>query len=274
MALHPPLPGRPVVVTGASAGIGEALAAELASRGYDLVLVARRRGRLRALRRTLHDRYRVHVESLPADLADPESRAGLAQALSSRELAGLCNNAGLGSFGPYLDTDPEHLGTMIELNTAALSQLTAAVLPGMVERGDGAVLNVASILGHGPQPYHAAYAATKAFAITLSEAVHTELAGTGVSVSVLSPGPVRTEIFAGSNAEALRDLGPGFLWQEPEEVARAAVDAMERGARTEVPGLVNALAAAGARHLPRTISMPLLRAIGGALPDVRRLLRI
>jgi short-subunit dehydrogenase len=216
----------------------------------------------------------VDVEIRPADLADRDDRAALIAELRPRALAGLCNNAGLGSFGTYLETEPEHLAAVVELNAAALNDLMAAVLPGMVERGEGALLNVASILGHGPQPYNAAYGATKAFAIALSEAVHAELAGTGVSVTALSPGPVRTDIYADSNAEDVRDLGPGFLWQEPDEVARAGVDAMERGARTDVPGLVNVLAAAGARFLPRTISMPVQRTIGAALPDLRRVLRI
>jgi short-subunit dehydrogenase len=271
MALPAPAPDRPVVVTGASSGIGKALAEELAQRGHGVLLVARRREALRALARGLRDRHGVLAEIRPTDLADPGDRADLVGELARREVAGLCNNAGLGSFGRYLDTDPAHLATMIELNTAAVSDLTAAVLPGMVEHGAGAVLNVASILGHGPQPHHAAYAATKAFSIALSEAIHTELAGTGVSVTVLSPGPVRTDIYADSNAEAVRDLGPALLWQEPAEVARAGVDAMERGARTDVPGLVNALAAAGARFVPRTLSMPLQRMAGDALPLLRRL---
>jgi short-subunit dehydrogenase len=272
--LPPPRPGRPVLVTGASSGIGEALATELAARGHDVILAARRADRLRALAKELHKAHGVRTEPRPVDLADASSRADLVEEIAGRSLAGLCNNAGLGSFGRYLDTAPQHLSTMIELNTAAVSDLTAAVLPGMVERGEGAVLNVASILGHGPQPYNAAYAASKAFSIALSEAVHTELAGTGVSVTVLSPGPVRTDIYADSNAEVLRDVGPGLLWQDAADVARAGVDAMERGARTDVPGLVNALAAAGARYLPRTVSMPVQRAVAAALPELRRRLPI
>ena len=274
VSLPSPAPGVPVVVTGASSGIGEALAAELAARGHDLLLVARRRDRLRALARELGERERVEVEIRPADLGDPEQRAALVAELRPRALAGLCNNAGLGSFGPYLDTEPGHLSALVELNVAALNDLTAAILPGLVERGEGAVLNVASILGHGPQPYNAAYAATKAFSIALSEAVHVELAGTGVSVTALSPGPVRTDIYAASNAEDVRDVGPAILWQEPDEVARAGVDAMERGARADVPGLINTVAAAGARYMPRTVSLPVQRAIGAALPDLRRVLRI
>ena len=274
MALPQPRPGVPVLVTGASAGIGAALATELALRGHDLLLVARRRAELRSLARELEAREQVDVEIRPADLADPQQRRALAKELRGRELAGLCNNAGVGSFGPYLETDPEHLSELVELNVGGLNDVLAAVLPGLVERGEGAVLNVASILGHGPQPHNAVYAATKAFALTLSEAVHVELAGTGVSVTALSPGPVRTGIYAKSDAEGVEDLGPAVLWQEPDEVARAGVDAMEAGARTSVPGLTNALAAAGGRYLPRTLTLPVQFAVGAALPELRRRLRI
>jgi short-subunit dehydrogenase len=274
MSLPSPQAGHPVVITGASTGIGAALARELAARGHDLVLVARRRPELRALARDLHGREGVDAEIRPADLTDAEERRALMAELSGRQLAGLCNNAGVGSIGPYLDADPDHLSAMVELNVAAFNDLMAAVLPGMVERGEGSVLNVASILGHGPQPHNAAYGATKAFVIALSEAVHAELAGTGVSVTALSPGPVRTGIYDVSGAPDLEDLGPDVLWQDPEDVARAGVDAMERGARSVVPGVVNALAAAGGRYLPRRVTLPVQSALGSALPEVRKRLGI
>lgn len=274
MALTTPAAGRPVVVTGASAGIGEALAGELAARGHDLVLVARREDRLRVLAERLEADHLVAVEVRPADLSDVEVRKGLAAELGRRPVAGLCNNAGVGSFGRFHETDPDALERLVALNVAALSDLTAAVVAGMVERGEGAVLNVASILGHGPQPFNAAYAASKAFAIALSEAVHAELAGTGVSCTVLSPGPVRTDIFATSSAGALEDLGPSALWQEPEDVARAAVDAMEAGVRSLTPGVTNQLAAAGGRFLPRTLSLPVQNVVTAALPGLRRRLGV
>jgi short-subunit dehydrogenase len=270
MALPTPATGRPVVVTGASSGIGEALAGELAARGHDLVLVARREDRLRELAARLEAEHLVAVEVRPADLTDVEVREALTADLARRPLAGLCNNAGVGSFGRFHETDPEALERLVSLNVAALCDLTAAVVAGMVQRGEGAVLNVASILGHGPQPFNAAYAASKAFAIALSEAVHTELAGTGVSCTVLSPGPVRTDIFGASSADALRDLGPSALWQDPEDVARAAVDAMEAGVRSATPGVTNQLAAAGGRFLPRTLSLPVQHVVAAALPGLRR----
>ena len=262
MPLPSPQTGVPVVITGASTGIGAALAHELAGRGHDLVLVARRRPELRAVAREVEARAGIGAEIRPADLADADDRRALIAELGGRAIAGLCNNAGVGSVGPYLEADREHLTAMIELNVAASNDLMAALLPGMVERGEGAMLNVASVLGHGPQPHNAVYGATKAFLVALSEAVHAELAGTGVSVTALSPGPVRTGIWDSSGAPELEDAGPDVLWQDPEDVARAAVDAMERGARSSVPGLVNALAAAGSRYLPRTVTLPVQATVG------------
>jgi uncharacterized protein len=270
MALPSPLPGSPVVVTGASSGIGDAIARRLAARGHDLVLVARREDRLEALAAELHERSTVTAEIAVVDLADPDERGAFAGELGEREIAGLVNNAGVGAFGRVADADPGHLRTLVALNVAAVQELTTAVLGGMVERGEGAVLVVASILGHGPVPFNATYAASKAFGIALSEAVHAELQGTGVSSTVLSPGPVRTEIYGPSGAEALESLGPDALWQEPDEVARAAVAAMERGSRSATPGVVNQLAALGGRYLPRTVTLPLQAVVGGALPQLRR----
>jgi short-subunit dehydrogenase len=268
MALPTPAPGRPVAVTGASAGIGDSLARELARRGHDLVLVARRRDRLEALADELRSEL-VTVEVLPADLAQPARRRELIAALEDRPLAGLCNNAGIGGFGRFTDGDRAVMHDLVALNVNAMHDLMAAVLPGMVRRGEGAVLNVASILGHGPQPHNAAYAASKAFVLTLSEAVHAELRGSGVSVTIISPGPVRTEIFASSAAEALEDLGPGALWADAPDVAGAAVDAMEEGRRSVVPGVANQLAAVGGRFLPRSVTLPLQARLFEALPGIR-----
>jgi short-subunit dehydrogenase len=271
MALPAPLPGRPVVVTGASAGIGAALAGVLAGRGHDLVLIARRQGPLDALAERVTADHRVDVSVLTVDLAVAGEREALADRLAALEPAGLCNNAGVAHIGPFLETERDRLRAIVEVNVATLQELTAAVLPGMVERGDGAVLQVASILGHGPQPHMAAYAATKAYAITLSEALHAELTGTGVSCTVVSPGPVRTGIYEDSGAPGLAGAGPGVLWKDAEEVAQAAVAGMERGSRAVSPGLLDELAAAGSRYLPRTVRLPVQVAVGAAVPALRRL---
>lgn len=269
MPLPTPQPGHPVIVTGASSGIGEALAHELAARGHDLVLVARRKDRLDALAERLREDL-VEVDVIQSDLAEQRARTRLIAQLDELEPAGLCNNAGIGGFGRFQEGDRETQHDLVALNVNALHDLMAALLPGMVAREEGAILNVASILGHGPQPFNAAYAASKSFVLTLSEAVHAELRGTGVSCTVISPGPVRTDIFSPSAAETLEGLGPGALWAEPADVAREAVDAMERGQRTVVPGVANQLAAVGGRYLPRSVSLPLQARLFEALPELRK----
>ena len=272
MALPSPHPATTVVVTGASAGIGQALARELAARGHGLSLVARREGVLDALALDLEREHGVQVGVHPADLADDDDRAGLLEALRSdgRAVVGLCNNAGLGAFGPVLEHDADDEEQLVRVNVLALHDLTTALLPEMVDRGEGAVLNVGSILAFAPMPHNATYAATKAFVSSFSEALHTELQGTGVSCTVVSPGPTRTGIFAASGVPEVTDAGPGLLWQDPAHVAREAVDAMQAGRRTVVPGLTNKLAVLGYRLTPRTPFLPIARLAQSR--GVRRLL--
>jgi short-subunit dehydrogenase len=135
----------------------------------------------------------------------------------------------------------------------------------MVERGRGAVLNLSSIVAYAPQPLNATYGATKAFVTSLTEALHTELAGTGVSCTSVSPGPTRTAIWERSGAEGAPDTGPDLLWSDPEEVARAAVDAMVAGRRSVIPGATNRLAVLGYHLTPRTALLPLTRLAQRAL---------
>jgi len=193
MSLPKPSNQAPIVVTGASSGIGTELAGGLARRGYPLVLVARRRERLDELADELRSQYSVGVDVMPLDLGDAGSRKQLAERLRSEPIAGLCNSAGFGSSGVFQTLPIERESEEVVLNSLALMELTHAALPGMVERGAGAVLNIASIAGFQPMPFMAVYSATKAFVQTFSEAVHEELHGTGVSVTVLCPGPVPTE---------------------------------------------------------------------------------
>ncbi len=259
MPLPDPSPDTTVVVTGASGGIGEALARELAGRGHNVTLVARRRERLRDLAAELERDHGVAVAIHAADLAKPGPRAKAIAAVRAdgRVVVGLCNNAGVGRFGAFHEEEPERLNALVALNVNALHELTLAFLPGMVARGEGAVLNVASILGHGPIPNNASYSASKAFVLTLSEAIHTELFGTGVSCTAFSPGPVRTDAIEASGVDAVMPSPPGMLWGDAEDIACEGVDAMEEGRRTAIPGLANQLFAAGSRYLPRTVTLPL-----------------
>ncbi|MBA2513419.1 MAG: SDR family oxidoreductase [Solirubrobacterales bacterium] len=259
VSLPQPSPDATVVVTGASSGIGEALAHELASRGHNVTLIARRRKRLQALAAAFEEAHGISARFHVADLSTTRGRKTALSAIGAdgRVVAGLCNNAGVGRFGAFHEEEPRRLNALVALNVDAVHELTLALLPSMVERGEGAVLNVASILGHGPVPNNASYSASKAFVVTLSEAIHTELWGTGVSCTAFSPGPVRTDAIAASGVEELIPFTPGIFFTDIGGVARAGVDAMESGRRTAVPGLANQLFAAGSRYLPRTITLPL-----------------
>lgn len=256
MALPPPTSDSAVVVTGASSGIGRALARELAGRGHGLVLVARRRERLEALAAEL-DHVRVDVR--PADLTDPEARGRLVEDLlaADRRIAGLCNNAGVAAGGRFTTNRLEREQRLVRLNMEAVHHLAHAFLPGMIERGGGAILNVASIAAAQPVPGLATYAATKAFVASLSEAIHAELSGTGVSVTALCPGPTRTALWGKADLEEAPRRGRPFF-MDVGPVARDAVDAMERGARTATPGAQNRLASLGGRYLPRTVLLPVV----------------
>ena len=190
MSLPKPDTETTVVITGASSGIGAELGRGLARRGFALLLVARRGDRLDELANDVGQEYSVAVEVLPLDLSDSKARAKLAGRLRNEPIAGLCNSAGFGTSGVFYELPLERESEEVTLNALALMELTHAALPGMVERGAGAVLNIASIAGFQPLPYMAVYSATKAFVQTFSEAIHEELHGTGVSVTVLCPGPI------------------------------------------------------------------------------------
>jgi short-subunit dehydrogenase len=261
MSLPAPEPNATVVVTGASSGIGAELARELARRGHGVTLVARRRERLEELAAELP----TDADIIAADLSAPEQREKLLGTLrqTGRTVTGLCNNAGFGSFGWFYELDQEREREQVELNVVALHELTGALLPGMVERGRGAILNVGSIAGSQPIPGNATYAATKAFVNSFSEALHAELKGTGVSCTVVTPGPVRTEFVEAADATDIEGRAPGFLWAKAESVARQCVDAMENGRRVVVPALAHRAATTAGRYTPRTAVLPVMKYLYG-----------
>ena len=259
MALPKPDPHTTVVVTGASSGIGAELARDLARRGYGVTLVARRVEKLQELADELSRAHKVetHVES--ADLQDRAARDRLADTLADRDVAGLINNAGYGDTGAFVDRDLDWLQGMVQLNCQALLHLTGRIVPRLVERGSGAVLNLASLASCQPIPNMATYAATKAFVLSFSEALHTELAGTGVSVTAIQPGPVKTEFW-----EVAGDKGsnPGAAFLPAEHVARQAIEGMITGRRTVVPSMKWKAAAVTGRFVPRTVQLPLMKRFG------------
>jgi uncharacterized protein len=256
MSLPQPNSDAIVVVTGASSGIGTELARGLARRGYPLLLTARRRDRLAELCDELRANHSVAVEVMPLDLRDRAARAQLIDRIGSAPIAGLCNSAGFGTSGLFHRLPVQHEREEIIVNALALMELTHAALPGMVDRGAGAVLNIASIAGFQPIPGMAVYSATKAFVLTFSEAVHAELHGTGVSCSVLSPGPVPTEWADVADAH---QFSIPIAQVSPGEVAEAAIDGMLEGKRSVVPGLVPNIVGLAGRFTPRSVLLPAVR---------------
>jgi uncharacterized protein len=255
MALPPPSPESTCVITGASSGIGAEVARELSRRGYAVTLVARREDRLQELATELGDGAEVHA----ADVTDANARAGLADALAARGIRVdvLVNNAGFSTSGPFTQSDRRRELDMIRTNVEAVVDFCALFAPAMAERGSGAILNLASTAAFQPLPMQAGYAATKAFVLSFTEALHAELRGDGVSVTALCPGPVKTEFAEVANLEAAEGAMPGFLWDGPEEVAKAGIDGLARGKRVVIPGLLNRAGAIGGQHAPRSIVLGL-----------------
>jgi len=256
MSLPKPDNETTVVITGASSGIGAELARGLARRGFPLLLVARRRERLDELANEVGEENSVAVEVMPVDLSGRTGRAKLVDRLRKEPIAGLCNSAGFGTSGVFYTLPLERESEEVILNALTLMELTHAALPGMVERGAGAVLNIASIAGFQPMPYMAVYSATKAFVQTFSEAIHEELHGTGVSVTVLCPGPVPTEWAEIANAER---FSIPLAQVSPRDVAEAAIGGMLAGRRSVVPGVVPKVVSTGGRFAPRTLLLPAIR---------------
>jgi short-subunit dehydrogenase len=246
---------RRALVTGASAGIGEAFARALAARHHDLVLVARRRDRLEALAKELAERHRVSTSIEAVDLVEEAELAALAAAITPDPPDLLVNNAGFGTFGRFTELETERELEEIRLNVLALVQLTRAVLPGMLARGRGAVINVSSLAGEAPGPFTATYAATKAFVTSFSHSLYEELRGTGVVVQALLPGFTRTEFQAVAGVDP--GLVPSLAWLSAERVARASLAALERGDAVCIPGagyrLLGGLGALAPRSVARRV---------------------
>ncbi|VFB01766.1 mycolate reductase [Nocardia cyriacigeorgica] len=256
MSLPSPTADNRAVVTGASSGIGTALAAELAMRGYSLILVARRGDILEELAQRLTLAHGITAEVRAVDLADREQRAPLVAELAARDIAILCNNAGIATFGPVAELDPAYERDQLELNAVAVHDLSLAVLPGMIERGGGGILISGSAAGNMPIPNNATYAASKAFANTFSESLRGELKGTGVHVTLLAPGPVRTETPDPSEASIVDRMVPDFMWVSSEYTARVSIDALARNKMRIVPGLISKGMSVAGQYGPRAVTAP------------------
>lgn len=238
------------LVTGASSGIGRELARTLAAAGHDLVIVARRFERLTALAAELEREFGATILPVKIDLRQPTEIENLTRRLDQEGFVVdvLVNDAGLGRAGPFAQTSWTDTIAQLQVNIIALTQLTRLVLPGMIARGQGRILNVGSIAGYLPGPNMAVYHATKAFVFSFSEALSAETRDTGVTVTVLCPGLTHTEF------HAVAQQHPGRLgWMNADEVARLGYEGMIRGQRVVNAGWQNRFIAFIVRLLPHRI---------------------
>lgn len=233
--------GKTALVTGASSGIGKAFAELLAKEGYAVVLTARRGDRLEALAAELREKYTVATHTLVADLAQPDAPAQIAAELASRSLAIdlLVNNAGYGVPGSYVNVPwPDH-GRFMQVMVTAVLDLTYRLLPGMIERGWGRVINIASVAGLVPAPAgHTLYGASKSFLIRFSEALNAENAAKGVNVTAVCPGFTWSEFHDVTGTRDKMNSVPGLLWLKADDVARDGYDAVMNGRAVVVNGRI------------------------------------
>ena len=253
------------LITGASSGLGEGFARQLAAQKRDLVLVARREDRLKTLADELAGRSGATVQTVAADLAAPDGPARLMAEISSRGLTidTLINNAGFGARGAFVEIDLAEQQRMVALNCTALMALCHGVLPGMVERKRGGILNIASTASFQPGPWMAVYYATKAFVLSFSEALHEEMREHGVKVAALCPGATRTEF---ADVAGMRDSALFKRFSGPADaVVRDGLAALEHNQAVKVSGALNTIMAESIRFTPRLLA----RRIAGGLQKTR-----
>ena len=256
---------RIALVTGASSGIGEAFAEVLAAEGFDIVITARREDRLRAVQSRLRQQYGSRVELIVEDLERPEAPARLCAELEARGLKidVLVNNAGYGVPGSYLSSSWQVHARFLQIMVTAVAELTYRLLPGMIERRYGRIINVASLAGLVPSPAgHTLYAAAKAFLIKFSEALGHEVRQNGVLVTALCPGFTYSEFHDVTGTRAMMSRMPGWMWMSAPDVARKGYDAVMTGKPVVVPGRLNSAIATLVRVLPQRLVIGLGRRIG------------
>jgi len=250
------------LITGASSGIGEAIAWVFAEHGHDMILVARSADKLDRLADELSSKHGVMVSVRPADLSQAGSAVGLAKALrrEGQQVDILVNNAGVLEHGAFIDLSPEDHQRMVQLNVAGLTDILVQFVPDMVARKSGRILNVASTAAFQPIPSLSTYAATKAYVLSLSEALGEELRDTGVTVTALCPGVTDTNMMAG--AGSVVDALPSVLIGDVEDVARKGFKACMKGVPIVVPGTINLAGTLAMRVAPKWLVRRLVGAAG------------
>ena len=248
-----------VLVTGGSRGIGAALALQFSRAGHEVAILARSAPDLEAAAARIEAQTKRQIVCIVADVTDPQAPAKIDAALAARGfyLDVLVNNAGAGLSGPFTGHSPAGIDNLVSVNVAAPARLMAHALQAMTARRRGGILNVASLGGYAPGPYQAAYYASKAYMISLTEAVASETAGSGIRIAVVAPGPVNTTFHASMGAEAAlyRTLIPPM---SPARVAGAAYRGFMRGQRVIVPGLINRGLLVFLKILPHPVSVPIV----------------
>ncbi len=276
--------GASAWITGASSGLGAEFARRLAPEVACLILTARREQRLHELSREIEREHRkVQIIVAPADLTAPDGIEGVIDLMAAKrvEVDLLVNNAGIGDFGLFYQGDANRLRDMLDLNVNAFTFLLWWLLPGMIRRGKGCIINVGSIAGLRPVPSYAAYAATKAYVHSLSHGLEWELAGTGVTLTQVCPASVATEFFeraVRSPEDRKKVGGPPFMWTSPEEVVRCSLAAAKRGKPQVTPGFLPGLCASIFSYVPISLLGKVYRAVlsgkrkpGGELAEERML---
>lgn len=239
------------LITGASSGIGKALAYEMAKKKFDVILVARNKERLEKIANDIHEKFGVSTTSYQQDLSLPGAANELHEKIVQDQfrIDVLVNNAGFGDHSPFVDANQDKLMNMIQLNIGALTELTHLLLPGMIERGYGKIMNVASVAAFMPGPLMSVYFATKAYVLHFSEALNNELQGTGVTVTTLCPGATKTEFQAAANTN--ESMMKGNI-PTAEDVAKFGLKAMLKGKPVAIHGFKNWFMTFLVRITPRT----------------------
>jgi uncharacterized protein len=267
VSLPAPSEKSAALITGASGGIGAEIARELARRGHNVVLVARRKPRLEALAKELSGEFGIRAESIASDLAKPASRSRIQGRITELglDIEILINNAGFATGGAFYAADASRELEQVQVLVEAVVVLTSTFLPAMVKRHRGAILNVASTAGMQPLPYAAGYSAAKAYVLTFSEALHQEVQGHGVTVTALAPGPVETEFWdiAGWEAggQSFERAMPSPALISAKDAAAAGVEGLESGKRVVVPGLPMRAAMLASRYIPHGVKLPLMERV-------------
>ena len=252
-----PLPDQSAtcLVTGASSGIGREIARELARRGYNLTLAARRKQLIDQLAIELIAEFGVEVETNACDVSDAADRARLLESIAGtgKRIDILVNNAAVGADGKFFDGPLDRQLAQINTNVLAVVALTHPIVRLMVDQGSGAILNVASTAAFQPMPRQNIYGASKVFVLHFGEALHTELKGTGVTCTTLCPGPTRTEFMSANGMGDYESSTPSWVWMTARDTAVAGVNAMVHGDRTCVPKFVNKIGAVAGQKAPRSL---------------------